>query len=64
MVDRILRIKEVCDIVHVHRSTLYKMMGRGEFPRPLRLGPASRGWRQSDIDKWMQDLPEVEIRSM
>ena len=64
MVDRILRIKEVCDIVRVHRSTLYKMMGRGEFPKPLRLGPTARGWRQSDIDKWMQDLPEVEIRSM
>lgn len=63
MVDRILRIKEVCNIVKVHRSTLYKMMGRGEFPRPLKLGQSARGWRESDIVRWMENLPEAEIQT-
>ena len=63
MQDRILRISEVVDLVHLHRSTIYKMMGRGEFPRPLRLGPNSRGWRQSDVDAWVANLEEVEIRT-
>lgn len=63
MNDRILRVQEVVDLVNVHRATLYKMMGRGEFPRPLRLGPSARGWRKSDIDAWMANLEEVEITS-
>lgn len=63
MNDRILRVREVVDLVGIHRSTLYKMMGRGEFPRPLQIGPNSRGWRKSDVDAWMADLKEVEIRS-
>lgn len=63
MNDRILRVQEVVDLVNVHRATLYKMMGRGEFPRPLRLGPNARGWRKSDIDAWMANLEEVEIAS-
>ena len=63
MNDRILRVREVVDLVGMHRSTLYKMMGRGEFPRPLRIGPNSRGWRQSDIDAWLANLEEVEIHS-
>lgn len=35
------------------RSTIYKWMEEGRFPRPVTLGPRVVRWREGDIDAWM-----------
>ena len=35
---RVLRREEVVALVGLSRSTIYKLIGRGEFPRPVQLG--------------------------
>ena len=37
----------------VPRSTIYDWIGKGLFPRPVRIGPRRVAWRASDIDRWM-----------
>ena len=49
MQDRLLRRRQVEEITGMSRSTIYKMMQNGEFPRPVRIGPAAVRWRASDI---------------
>ena len=52
--DRILRIKEVQEIVGVSRSTIWRMERKDEFPARVPLGTSSIGWLKSDIEAWLQ----------
>ena len=51
---KILRRKDVEEIVGLSRSTIYKLMSTGAFPRSSRLGPRAVGWRLSDIEAWIE----------
>ena len=55
--DRLLRRREVERQTGLSRSAIYARMTRGEFPRPVRLGPNSVAWRASDIAAWVEALP-------
>ena len=51
---KLLRVREVLDRVGgVSRSTLYRWMQAGQFPRPVKLGPHVTAWRETDVDAWM-----------
>ena len=54
--DRIVRIREVCRISGLSRSSVYRMSRNGQFPSALRLSETQLGWRLSEINRWMQDL--------
>lgn len=54
--DRIVRLPELREITGLSRSSIYRMIDKGEFPRALILGPNSRGWRASAIAAWMDSL--------
>lgn len=58
--DRLLRLKSVLERIPVSRSRWYSGIASGEFPRPVRLGPATVAWRQSDIDKLIKTLAVTE----
>jgi len=53
----IYRRPEVERISGKSRSTIYDDMAEGTFPRPIRLGRQSVGWRKSDIDRWIRSRP-------
>lgn len=53
MNDKILRRAAVEEMTGLSRSTLYRMMDRGEFPRPARIGQRAVGWRASEISHWV-----------
>lgn len=53
MNDKILRRAAVEEMTGLSRSTLYRMMDRGEFPRPARIGQRVVGWRQSTVSQWL-----------
>jgi prophage regulatory protein len=62
--DRILRIPGVLDKVgNPGRSTLYRWIRNGEFPKPLQLGGGSVGWRESVVDQWIDERPVAEPRN-
>ncbi|WP_457356110.1 helix-turn-helix transcriptional regulator [Roseateles sp. P5_D6] len=41
------------------RSTIYRLMGQGLFPLAVRLGPRAVGWRDTDIDQWLEQRPDA-----
>ena len=49
---RIFRMDEVCKLTGLAKATIYKNENEGSFPRPIRLGARSVGWRLSDILAW------------
>lgn len=54
---RLLTRGEVLARVGLSTSTIYEMMRRGAFPRPLRVGQRAVRWRSDEIDAWIADLP-------
>lgn len=54
MAERILRRPDVENLTGLSRSTIYDWMKKGEFPKPVALGARLVGWRESDIEAWLQ----------
>ncbi|WP_404366089.1 helix-turn-helix transcriptional regulator [Sphingomonas sp. MMS24-J45] len=53
--DRILRIKTVLARTGLSRSTLYRKMQNGTFPKNLRISERCAGWRESAINAWLHN---------
>lgn len=51
--DRFLRMRSVLERVGFSRSTLYRKMQEGTFPRQVQISDYCRGWRESAVDSWM-----------
>lgn len=49
---RFLRQKEVTLETGLPKSTLYWLIGRGEFPRPRKLSRRAVGWTLQDVQSW------------
>lgn len=50
---KILRLPDVMSRLRLSRSTIYAKIAAGEFPRPVELGPNSRGWVEAEIVDWV-----------
>lgn len=57
--DPLLRLAAVKQNTGLSRSTIYRMMDAETFPRPLRLGPGSVGWRTSAVVGWIDGLEQA-----
>ncbi len=57
MKERLLRRRNVEEITGLSRSSIYRLMQEGEFPRPVRVGPTAVRWRESDITAWLESRP-------
>lgn len=53
--DRILRLAAVLDRTGLSRSTMYRKMQQGSFPKNLRLGARCAGWHESAINAWVRN---------
>ena len=54
MPDLIYRLPAVLARTGLSRSGLYEAMSRGEFPKPVKLGPRAVGWAESEITAWLE----------
>jgi prophage regulatory protein len=59
--DRIIRKPELLQITGVSIATIYRWIGEGHFPAPVRLGANSTGWHQSAIREWIESREPIEL---
>ena len=52
--DRFIRRQEVEDMTGLKCSKIYLLISEGRFPRPVKLGTASR-WSVLAVQKWMAE---------
>lgn len=50
---RLIRIREVQHRVGLGRSTIYRWMAQGRFPKPVQLGGHVVAWLEGDIEEWI-----------
>lgn len=53
MSRRVLRRREVEVRTGLSRSSIYRLMDLGMFPRPVRLSARAVGWDEAAIDEWL-----------
>ncbi|WP_083280375.1 helix-turn-helix transcriptional regulator [Pseudomonas citronellolis] len=51
---KILRLNVAIDTTGLARSTIYKLIGEGGFPRPIPLVGRSVGWVESEVHEWIK----------
>ena len=59
---RLVRLKEVIDCTGLGRSTIYKYIAEGTFPKPVSLGDRCVGWVESEVHDWI--LTRIRERDM
>ena len=52
----LMRIGEICELVGVCRSTVYRWVSEGSFPEPVRIGERAVRWNIADIEVWRNGL--------
>jgi prophage regulatory protein len=51
--DVLVRIDTVCAITGLSVPTIYRLMGRSKFPRPVKITNTARAWRLSEVTAWV-----------
>jgi len=51
---QILRLPEVVTITRISKATIYRLLNRDGFPRPIKLGERCVGWRRGEVDSWLE----------
>lgn len=52
--EPLLNSRAVSAHLNISRVTLWKLLKKGDFPRPAVIGGCNR-WTRSAIDKWVQE---------
>ena len=53
--DRILRLKTVLERTGLTRSTMYRKMQNGTFPKNIQISTRCTGWRESAVREWIHN---------
>lgn len=57
MSSRLLRRPEVERQTGLSRTSIYRQMDEGTFPRPQRIGRRAVAWCEAAIEKWKAERP-------
>jgi prophage regulatory protein len=55
--EKHLRRRAVEDLTGLSRSTLYDLMAKGAFPRPVKLTDKAVAWPEGAIVQWLRERP-------
>jgi len=52
--QRLIRLPEVIRLTGIPKSTIYKLISDGRFPKPQRLGRLAL-WKSSEVERFVAD---------
>lgn len=52
---KLLRIADVVQIVAISESTVFRLVKKGEFPRPVKLGGNICLWPEQELYDWIAE---------
>ncbi|HRO53753.1 MAG TPA: AlpA family transcriptional regulator [Alicycliphilus sp.] len=59
MAQRIYRRREVESVTGLSRSTIYDLMSKGLFPRPVKLTGKAVGWPEKAVTQWLNSREQT-----
>ena len=61
MEQRLLRRNDVMRLTGLAKATIYRLMQRGDFPIPIKLGERAVAWRSDELDEWISSRERASI---
>lgn len=58
MTEKVLRLPQVEKITGLARSTVYRLIEQGRFPKQIHLSTRAVGWLESDVHAWIKERTE------
>jgi prophage regulatory protein len=59
---KLIKINQVMNMTSLARSTIYKEIASGLFPKPVSLSSRSVAWVESEVEDWI--MQKVEARDL
>lgn len=59
---RIMRLAETEQMSGFRRSHIYALMKEGMFPQAKRIGRRAVGWDSLEVEQWIAERLDVEVR--
>jgi prophage regulatory protein len=56
-----LRKPAVCELVGFSPATLVRLVARGEFPAPRKIGDRSVAWSRAEVEQWFASRPVSDL---
>ena len=56
--ERLIKLGEVKQETGLSRSSIYRLVKNGDFPKPVKLGERASAWLESEVDQWIVDRIE------
>ncbi|WP_373332148.1 helix-turn-helix transcriptional regulator [Thiopseudomonas alkaliphila] len=53
---RLISIKEVMHKTSLAKSTIYKYISEGRFPKSAPLSASKVAWLESEVDEWIEEM--------
>lgn len=53
MSSKFLRVRDVCAMVGLGRTTIYALEKQGRFPQRIALVGKAVAWHESEVNEWM-----------
>ena len=53
--DRLISLTEVIHKTSLAKSTIYREVSGGRFPKPVPASAGRSAWVESEVDKWIAD---------
>jgi prophage regulatory protein len=57
MLMHILRTSDVTRLTGLSRTTLWRLERQGQFPQRIRFGRNAVGWRNEEVERWVESRP-------
>ncbi len=51
----VVRIKAVCGMVALSKSTVLRLMEKGDFPQSFELSGNAVGWSRAEVEAWVAE---------
>lgn len=58
---KLLRLPEVLELTGLSRSGLYTLLGKGDFPQPIKLGERINAWRDDQLQEWVDQRTPARV---
>ena len=50
---KLIKLKTVMECTGLARSTVYKFIAEGRFPKPVKLGARMVAWVEAEVQEWI-----------
>lgn len=55
---RLMRLEEVCETAGIGKTSVYKLIGEGAFPKPVNICGRAVRWVSTEIQSWILERLE------